>query len=81
LSRSVLVLLNRSAGTGHAENVSDQVADSLKKGFGAPLDVSTKVVDDHPGVRSAAAAFVPPRVPRWLSRPEEAALCARWWRE
>jgi hypothetical protein len=58
LSRSVLVLLNTSAGTGHAENVSDQIADALQKGFGAPLDVSTKVLDDHPGVRSAAATFV-----------------------
>jgi hypothetical protein len=58
LSRSVLVLLNRSAGTGHAESLSDQLAESLREGYGAPLEVSTKLLDDHPGVRSAAAAFV-----------------------
>lgn len=58
MSRSVLVLLNRSAGTGHDEGLSDQLADALCEGYGAPLDVSTEVVDDHPGVRSAAAAFV-----------------------
>jgi diacylglycerol kinase family enzyme len=58
LSRSVLVLLNRSAGTGHAESLAGQLADSLREGYGAPLEVSKKVLDDHPGVRSAAAAFV-----------------------
>jgi hypothetical protein len=57
LSGSVLVLLNRSAGTGHAESLSDYLADALREGYGAPLEVSTKVLDDHPGVRSAAAAF------------------------
>ena len=55
---SVLVLLNRSAGTGHAESLSDQLAGALREGYGAPLEVSTQVLDDHPGVRSAAKAFV-----------------------
>lgn len=55
---SVLVLLNRSAGTGHAESLSDQLAGALREGYDAPLEVSTQVLDDHPGVRSAAKAFV-----------------------
>jgi hypothetical protein len=55
---SVLVLLNRSAGTGHAESLSDQLAGALREGYGAPLEVSTQALDDHPGVRSAAKAFV-----------------------
>lgn len=58
MSRSVLVLLNRSAGTGHAESLSDQLAESLREGYGAALEVSTKILDDHPGVRSATAAYV-----------------------
>ena len=53
-----MILLNRSSGTGHAESLIDQLADALRAGYGAPLEVSTKVLDDHPGVRSAAAAFV-----------------------
>lgn len=55
---SVLVLLNRSAGTGHAESLSDELAGALREGYGAPLEVGTQVLDDHPGVRSAAKAFV-----------------------
>lgn len=55
---SVLVLLNRSSGTGHAENLSDRLVDALHEGYGAPLEVSTSVFDDHPGVRAAAAEFV-----------------------
>jgi hypothetical protein len=58
LSRSVLVLLNRSAGTGHAESLSGHLADELREGYGELLEVSTQVLDDHPSVRSAAAAFV-----------------------
>ena len=58
MSRSVLVLLNRSAGTGHSESLSDQLATALVAGYGAPLELHTRVLDDHAGVRSAAAAFV-----------------------
>jgi len=58
VSRSVLVLLNRSAGTGHAESLSDQLGGALREGYGGPLEVTTTVLDDHPGVRSAAATFV-----------------------
>ena len=58
MSRSVLVLLNRSAGTGHAESLADQLADAFREGYGAQLEVSKKLLDDHPGVRAAASAFV-----------------------
>lgn len=58
MSRPVLVLLNRSAGTGHSESLSGDLVAALRAGYGAPLEVNTKVLDDHPGVRSAAAAFV-----------------------
>lgn len=58
MSRSVLVLLNRSAGTGHPESLADQLAEALREGYGAPLEVSTRVLDDHRRMRSATAAFV-----------------------
>jgi hypothetical protein len=58
LSTSVLVLLNRTSGTGHAESLAEQLAEAMRAGYGSPLDVSTKVVDNHPAARSAAAAFV-----------------------
>jgi hypothetical protein len=58
LSASVLVLLNRSSGTGHEESLVGQLAGALRAGYGSSLEVSTKVLDDHPGVRSATAAFV-----------------------
>ena len=58
MSASVLVLLNRSSGTGHDESLAGHLAAALRVGYGSPLEVSTKVLDDHPGVRSAAAEFV-----------------------
>jgi hypothetical protein len=58
LSSSVLLVLNRASGTGHGENLADELANSLRAGYGAALDVSTTVVDDHPGVRSATASFI-----------------------
>lgn len=58
MSRSVLVLLNQAAGTGHAESLADRLAEAIRAGYGDTLNVSSKVVDDHPAVRSAAAAFV-----------------------
>jgi Diacylglycerol kinase catalytic domain len=58
LSTSVLVLLNRASGTGHAESLAGELAEAIRAGYGGPLDVSSKVVDTHPAARSAAAAFV-----------------------
>ena len=58
MSASVLVLLNRSSGTGHDETLVGDLARALRAGYGSSLEVSTKVLDDHPGVRSAAAEFV-----------------------
>ena len=58
MSRSALVLLNRSAGTGYAESTAGDLAAALSAGYGAPLEVNTEVLDDHPAIRSAAAAFV-----------------------
>ena len=58
MSASVLVLLNRSSGTGHDEDLVGHLAGALRAGYGSSLEVSTKVLDDHPGVRSATAAFV-----------------------
>lgn len=58
MSPSVLLVLNRASGTGHGEGLADDLAKALRSGHGAPLDVSTTVVDDHPGARSATAAFV-----------------------
>jgi hypothetical protein len=58
LSRSVLVLLNRASGTGHAASFAKRLEEEIRTGFGAPLDVTTRVVDNHLGARSAAAEFV-----------------------
>jgi hypothetical protein len=58
LSPSVLVLLNRSSGTGHSESLAEQLAEALRGGYGGAIELSAKVLDDHPGVRSAAAEFV-----------------------
>lgn len=55
---SVLLVLNRASGTGHGESLADELAGALRAGYGAPLDVRTATVGDHPGARSATAAFV-----------------------
>ena len=57
MAASALLVLNRRAGTGHAEGDADRLAGELKSGFGAALTVDVAIVDDHPTARSAAASF------------------------
>jgi hypothetical protein len=58
VSPAVLLLLNRISGTGHGDGVADELAEALRTGYGAPLEVRVHVVDDHPAARAATAAFV-----------------------
>jgi diacylglycerol kinase-like protein len=55
VSLSALLILNRASGTGHQADVADELAKALQSGYGAPLQIQTVVVDDHPDARSAAA--------------------------
>lgn len=57
MSPSILLLLNRASGTGHAAQDADQLAGQLVDGYGAQIEVTPTVVDDHPAARSAAAGF------------------------
>jgi hypothetical protein len=49
------VILNRASGTGHSDQLADQLSTALESGYGSSLEIHTVVVDDHPGARSAAA--------------------------
>ena len=52
-----LLVLNRSAGTGHAAGDAERLVEALAAGHGGLLDVQVAMVDGHPAARSAAAAF------------------------
>jgi hypothetical protein len=54
---SALLILNRSAGTGHAQDDADRLAGELRAAHGGDLSVETAIVDDHPAARGAAARF------------------------
>lgn len=51
---SALLVLNRSAGTGHAEAEADRIAGALRAGHAGGLEVEVAVVDDHAAARSRA---------------------------
>jgi len=55
VSPSALVILNRASGSGHSDQLADQLSTALESGYGSSLEIHTVVVDDHPGARSAAA--------------------------
>jgi diacylglycerol kinase-like protein len=54
---AALLVLNRSAGMGHAEAFSARLVEALGAGYGDELEVETAVVDDHASARTAAARF------------------------
>jgi hypothetical protein len=54
---TALLVLNRSSGTGHAEQDAERLAGALQTGHGDGFAVETAVVDDHPPARAAAARF------------------------
>jgi hypothetical protein len=58
MAPSVLVVLNRSSGVGHAAGLAEEISTALLAGYGGALDVETLVVDDHPQTKQSAAAFV-----------------------
>ncbi len=55
MSPSALVILNRASGTGHPDQLADQLSSALESGYGSSLEIHSVVVDDHPEARSAAA--------------------------
>jgi hypothetical protein len=63
---SALLVLNRSAGTGHAESDARRLKEELRTGAGEDLSIEVAVVDDHPSARAVAALFAaraaPPRL-------------------
>lgn len=58
MSPSLLLLLNRASGTGHGAGLADELAEEIRTGHAAPLQVETKVVDDHAAARAGARDFV-----------------------
>jgi hypothetical protein len=56
MSGSALLVLNRSAGTGHTSGDADRLAEALLSGGGA-FTVDIAPVDGHPEARAAAAGF------------------------
>lgn len=58
MSPSILLLLNRASGTGHAAALADELAEAIRSGHGTRVAVDSKVVDDHPAARAAAHGFV-----------------------
>jgi Diacylglycerol kinase catalytic domain len=54
----VLLLVNRSAGTGHRPAVAIQLRDQLRKAAGPVTNLDVEVVDDHPAARSLAREFM-----------------------
>ena len=58
MTPDVLLILNRASGIGQASGFASQIAKALREGHGTRLAIKTKLVDDHPHVRSAAAEFV-----------------------
>lgn len=63
---TVLVVLNRASGVGHAPRLGDEISAALLAGHGGTLNVETVVVDDHPQAKQSAAAFVQTAPPRSL---------------
>jgi|SRR5579864_799640 len=57
MSGAALLVLNRAAGTGHAQDDAGRLAGALRKGHGGVLAVETAVVDDHPSARASTARF------------------------
>ena len=57
MGAAALLVLNRSAGTGHNERDAWGLAEALQAGHGAGLDVEVAAVDSHPAARQAAASF------------------------
>lgn len=55
MSGTALLILNQSAGTGHAGAEADALAAALVKSSSRPVDVAA--VDSHPAARAAAARF------------------------
>jgi hypothetical protein len=56
VARSALVVLNRSAGTGHAAIDAERLAAAISEG--GSTAVTTSVVDDHPQARKVTSSFV-----------------------
>jgi hypothetical protein len=54
----VLLLVNRSAGTGHRSAFAAQLASRLKNAVGRVADVEVEVVADHPAARRAAREYL-----------------------
>ena len=63
----LLLLVNRSSGTGHRAALVDQLANELRQVAGPVADLDVEVVDDHPTARRVARWFV-------ASSPRPAAL-------
>jgi Diacylglycerol kinase catalytic domain len=54
----VLLLVNRSAGTGHRSDLAVQMGNQLRKAAGPVAELDVEVVDDHPAARSLARDFL-----------------------
>ena len=54
----VLLLVNRSAGTGHRTAFAEQLGNELRKATGPVANLDVEVVDDHPAARSLAREFL-----------------------
>lgn len=54
----VLLLMNRSSGTGHLPDMADQLVSSLRKTVGPVADLAAEVVEDHPAARRLAREFL-----------------------
>ena len=63
MTASALLVLNRSAGTGHASDSANWLVDALRAGHRGSPEVEVAVVDDHTAARAAASAFAA-RAPR-----------------
>jgi len=54
----VLLLMNRSAGTGHRADIAGQLGNQLRKPDETVPELAVEVVDDHPSARRAARSFL-----------------------
>jgi diacylglycerol kinase family enzyme len=54
----LLLLVNRSSGTGHHPALVDRLAGELRQVPGTTADLDVEVVDDHPSARRLARQFV-----------------------
>jgi Diacylglycerol kinase catalytic domain len=63
MTATALLVLNRSAGTGHADEFANRLVDAIRSGHRGSPEVEVALVGDHPGARAAASVFAA-RAPR-----------------